>query len=69
MRKPVKDSSYIDLYILQLMFSEFSPTALSTILKVSALPFCGGTPHTFSLPGIVLCQVIMDSLTLAWFLK
>ena len=43
LRNPVKNSSYTDLQILELMFSEFFPTALRAILKIIALPFCRGT--------------------------
>lgn len=53
------------LYILELMFSECFPTALRTVLKVTALPFCWGTLDTFLLSGLVLFLIILESLALA----
>ena len=35
LRNPIKNNSYIHLYILELMFSEFFPTTLRAVLKVT----------------------------------
>lgn len=51
--------------ILDLMFSEFFPTALRDILKVTAFPFCRRLPDIFSLPQIMLFLIIIETLILA----
>jgi hypothetical protein len=51
LRNPVKNSSYIDLYVLELMFSFFLTASFSS--------------DTFLLLGTVLFLIIMESLNLA----
>lgn len=63
-RNPIKNSSYSDLRILELLFSEFFPAALRTVLKVPASLFCWGSPDTFSFSEFLAFLVIVVSLTL-----
>jgi hypothetical protein len=48
----------------ELMFSEFFPTALMAVPKVTASPYCWGSLYTFLLSKILLSLIIVESLTL-----
>ena len=52
------------LYVLELMFSEFFPTALRIVLKVPVFPIFAETLATPLPPGLLLSLVIIESLTL-----
>ena len=49
------------LYILELMFSEFFPTALKAVLKVTAFPILLRTLDTPLSPRLMLFFIIMES--------
>jgi hypothetical protein len=53
------------LYILELMFSEFFPTDLRAVLKVTTFYHSAETLGASLSPGLILFLIIMESLILA----